>query len=132
MLRVAKNAKRIARTFHDQKKAQDKVFDDEDKLSERSDEDDTSCEGESQGVKVVVPAHLNPKKPKKSQKKEEATMLGTIHEETDEHNSSKMSSFPSGISVNQDELDNFKFDDSDDDMVIPEPNLKKKPTLFMQ
>lgn len=72
MLRVAKNAKRIGRTFHDQKKAQDKVFEDDEKLSERSDEEETSCDEEPQGVKVVVPKHLNPQKAKKTKKREEA------------------------------------------------------------
>jgi len=68
MLRVAKNQKRIGRTFHDQKKAQDKVFDDDEKLSDRSDEDEAFYDEEldSQGVKIVVPTHLNPKKAKKS------------------------------------------------------------------
>lgn len=41
-----------------------------------------------------------------------------------------MSSLPSGVSINQADLDNFEFDESDEDY-IPKADIPKKKTLFM-
>lgn len=84
--------------------------------SDSSDDIDTSAYGSESdhihnGVKIVVPSHLNPvKKPKKKQKdkpKDPLVNLKTINEETEEHQSSMMSSLPSGVSIHQADLDNF-------------------------